>query len=138
MAFDQGSKNDIGTQPATADLSAKQYFCVAFDSSTGVSLVAAAGAKCDGILQNAPIAGQAAQVRTSGLSKAIAAEAITAGAEVESDANGKLVNAVKGTVSGSNVVGGNIVGTAVTACTNAGDIITINIAPRGTVATTAA
>lgn len=144
MAWDRGSANDIGTMLATADLSTKQYYGVYFDSSGGVSLCAAAGARCDGILQNAPAAGQVAIVRPMGPSKAVASAAITVGALVKVDSAGKFVTASKAvvdsTVSSATdpVIGSNVLGNALIAAAADGDIITVNINIQGAVPTTAA
>lgn len=55
---------------AGADLSAKQFYIVKIDTSTGkVVLTDSAGEKALGVLQNAPTAGQAALVRVFGVSK---------------------------------------------------------------------
>lgn len=76
---------------AAADLSAKQFFCVKISAANAVNLAAASTDAVIGILQNKPKSGAEAQVATGGLTKAHAGAAITAGAKVMSDANGKVI-----------------------------------------------
>lgn len=56
---------------AAASLASKQYYFVKLDSNGKVDAVAAAGVDHDGIVQNAPASGQAAEVMHSGISKVI-------------------------------------------------------------------
>lgn len=99
---------------AAADLSAKMYFAVLIDSNGKAALGGAGTGRF--ILQNTPEAGQAASVRVHGVSFGKAAAAIAKGAQVASDANGKLVTATAGTI---------VIGIALTAATADGDIITV-------------
>lgn len=62
-------KIDISKE-AGADLSAKQYYAVKRDASTGKIVLAGANEKALGILQNAPESGETAQVRIQGVSLA--------------------------------------------------------------------
>lgn len=77
------------TLAAGADLSAKQFLAVV--PTAGKAAVAGAGVKCLGVLQNKPTADQAATVVVHGITKAIAGAAITAGAQVEVNAQGEFI-----------------------------------------------
>lgn len=97
------------------DLSASQYCLVTVDDA-GLDLCGA-NAMPLGVLQNAPIAGEAGSVRLGGISKVVAGGTITKGQLLASDANGHVVayTALAGTItngtpdtiafSGSSVVG---------------------------------
>lgn len=81
------------TVPANADLSTKQFYAGQINGA-GLVVLAGAGARVDGLIQNKPSAqGQPTELATAGLSKGIAGGAINPGAEVASDANGKIVAA---------------------------------------------
>ncbi len=77
---------------AGEDLSAKQYFAVKVDPTTTKIVLAGANEKCLGILQNAPVAGDVAMVRISGVTKAKIDEAgtIIAGNFMTPTSAGKL------------------------------------------------
>ena len=82
------------------DLSAKQYRGVQVGGSDNyVKVASQAGIKCIGVLQNKPSSGNAARVRTHGVSKMVAGAAITRNDNIDVDANGYARTAV-----GSNVV----------------------------------
>ena len=99
------------TMIAEPDLSAKQYLVAIIGSATGKCMVSSqAGDQALGILQNKPQSGEAAKVRVVGISKALAAAAITAGAYLRAGATGFLV-------TGNS---GNVVGTALTDGTSGG------------------
>jgi hypothetical protein len=73
----------VGTLLAGADLSAKQYTFVVANSSSQVVSATAAGDVL-GVLQNAPVAGAAAQVMTGGVSKVLVGTGgVTAGHAVQ-------------------------------------------------------
>lgn len=84
-----------GCLVAAADLSTHQFKVVVISAAMTVNLAAVAG-KVYGLLQNKPIAGEAAEVTRLGVAKGMAGAAIAAGATVSSDANGKLRTAVTG------------------------------------------
>jgi Uncharacterized conserved protein (DUF2190) len=103
------SDNTAGdvTFKATADLSAKQYFLVALDTSNeGQMIIAnAQTAKAIGVLKDAPTAGDYGRVsllNRSGFNKARAASAINIGDYLTADSNGRLVTT---TTSGDLVIG---------------------------------
>ena len=100
------------TRPAGADLSAAQYLGVVLDTS-GRAVVAGAGDKILGVLQNDPDAvGKAASVMVHGQSKVVSGAAVTAGVELEVDAAGKFITLATGvsvgfaleTAAGANAI----------------------------------
>lgn len=109
------------SRTADADLSAKQYHWVK-DTSTGIALCSGATDRPAGILQNAPLQGEAAEVMRLGISKAIAGAAIAAAAQVGTDAAGKTGTKVAGTDT-TNYVGG----AAIEAATAGDQIITVTV-----------
>lgn len=80
---------------AGANLSTKQYYIVKRHTTENqVVLASAATDKILGVLQNDPLANEAAQVKTHstrGTGKVLAGGAITAGAYLTSDSNGKAI-----------------------------------------------
>ena len=128
MAYEISNYSVKVTLVAGADLSTKQYTFVKLDSSG--QAVAASGATDIpvGVLQNAPTAGQEAEVLIVGGTKIVAGAAIGEGALVGTSAAGKAVALVAGTDTTKYVVGtlltesaadGNIV-TAVVNCATPG------------------
>lgn len=82
---------------ANADLSSSQYLAVIVATNDfGVSLSTAATAPSHGILQNKPKAGQAADVRFLGVSKAVAGAAFTRGTALMVNGSGQLITATTG------------------------------------------
>lgn len=84
-----------GVLKAAADLSAKQFFAVKLDANGDVVL-SGDGDLSLGILQNAPILGEACEIEMDGISKTVAGAAVAIGAEVAANAAGKLITAVAG------------------------------------------
>jgi hypothetical protein len=128
MAYEFSNYSVKVTLVAGGDLSTKQYTFVKLDSAGAV--VAASGATDIpvGVLQNAPIAGQEAEVLIVGGTKIVAGAAIGEGALIGTSAAGKAVALVAGTDTTKYVVGtlltesaadGNIV-TAVVNCATPG------------------
>lgn len=78
-----------GTHKAAADLSGKQFYIVKLDSSSEIALCTATTDQPFGILQNKPLAGQAASVAVGGTSKCISGAALTIGQQIGSDSAGK-------------------------------------------------
>ena len=107
----------VGTRIADADLSAKQYYFVkiAADNKWGVCGDGELGL---GVLQNKPTAGLECEVVRSGISKVVAGDAVTEGAFVASDGNGKAVPATSGEY---------ILGVAYEAASADGDIIAVDL-----------
>jgi hypothetical protein len=126
MAYEFSNYSVKVTLVAGADLSAKQYTFVKVNSS-GEAIAAAAATDIPiGVLQNAPIAGQEAEVLVVGGTKVVAGAAIGDGAQLGTGSTGKAVALVAGTDTTKYVVGtlltesaadGNIV-TAVINCAN--------------------
>lgn len=128
MAYEISNYSVKVTLVAAADLSALQYTFVKLNSSGQVAAAAAATDIPIGVLQNAPTAGQEAEVLVVGGTKIVAGAAIGEGALVGTSAAGKAVALVAGTDTTKYVVGtlltesaadGNIV-TAVINCANPG------------------
>jgi len=113
--------NDL-TQTANADLSAAgtQYKIVKIVSLGKVDLTSAATDKPLGVLQNRPIAGQAAEVRVDGTTKCVCGAAVTAGQEIMSDASGRGITAT---------TTNEVVGIAVTSTANANELFDLLIRP---------
>jgi len=126
MAYEISNYSVKVTLVAGADLSAKQYTFVKVNSS-GEAIAAAAATDIPiGVLQNAPIAGQEAEVLVVGGTKIVASAAIADGAQIGTTSAGKAVALVAGTDTTKYVAGtiltesaadGNIV-TAVINCAN--------------------
>lgn len=76
------------TFTAGADLSAAQYHFVKLNADRQVILTAADTDKPQGILQNKPTSGQAAEVMVIGRTPLVSAEALAAGSSVNPDASG--------------------------------------------------
>jgi len=82
---------------AAADLSAKQFFAMQIDTAGKINLGDGGAAAPDvliGVLQNKPKAGEAGQVQSSGITKAVAGATVTAGADLTSDSTGRFVAAI--------------------------------------------
>lgn len=104
----------VRAETAGADLSAAQYLGVKFSSG---SIVLAGAQEAIGVLTNAPASGARADVAVTGVVKAVAAAAISAGAWVTSDANGKMV--------ATTTAGQKILGIAMDAAAADGDVIAV-------------
>jgi hypothetical protein len=110
---------------AATDLTGAQYKFVEFAPVTfpeGTIVAASNGANAIGVLQNAPKAGEEAEVVLVGITKVKAADAIIAGQPVTIIAAGSLVGA-SSLPSGTN---GYILGRALTSA-QAGEIATVAI-----------
>lgn len=111
MSFDNDGLNY--TLEASADLSASQFRGVVV--AAGGIAVAGVNANITGVLQDNPDAvGQAANVRSKGVSKARAGGVIARGARVGTDASGDFVTG-----------GATLVGTALSAASGAGSIFSV-------------
>ncbi len=75
---------------AAADFSAKQFYAVKIDAN-GAAALAGAGDNAVGIMQDNPASGTIGNVMTLGVSKAVYGGTVTAGDNLSSDANGKLI-----------------------------------------------
>ncbi|MEM1667190.1 MAG: DUF2190 family protein [Thermofilaceae archaeon] len=106
---------------AGEDLSTSQ-FCVVGLNARGEIVRAAHNAPAVGVLQDAPLAGQAGSVMTFGISKVKAAAAITVGQRLSAYTDGS--GAVAPATSGSFVIG-----IALESATAAGQVITALVFP---------
>lgn len=99
----QGYATDISLV-AAADLTTKQFYFVYIDSNGKAALVAGAGVKAIGVLQNKPDAGQVATVRIFGKTKVVQSASLTVGAAIAADSAGKAkaASAVTADASGSS------------------------------------
>lgn len=107
----------VGFVTAAADLSAGQFYCVLTTGAFTVNLQTSANGRVDGILQNKPKLGAAAELVVFGTSKAVAGAAIAAGAALGVDASGRVITWVSGTV----------IGHSWEAAGAAGDIISVHL-----------
>jgi len=128
MAYEISNYSVKVTLVAAADLSSLQYTFVKLNASGQAAAASAATDIPIGVLQNAPTAGQEAEVLVVGGTKIVAGAAIGEGALVGTSSTGKAVALVAGTDTTKFVVGtlltesaadGNIV-TAVINCANPG------------------
>lgn len=92
MAWEAPWADHPGPQ-AAADLSAKQYYAVYFNSAGKVALVATAGDPIHGVLQDKPESGKTATVLSQGVSKVLAGGTFAVGDPLTTDADGKFVKA---------------------------------------------
>ena len=89
----EGNLQIVPGLEAAGDLSTKQYLFGVVGSS-GVSAAAVSGEPVDGVIQDNPdTAGLAVSLAYSGVSKVVASGAITKGAKVQADTNGKATTA---------------------------------------------
>lgn len=93
----------IGVIQANADLSAKQFYAVEVIAATGsgltgsaIALPAATGNPVLGILQNAPLLGEAAEVMAEGISKGICGDTVSVGDVLMAQDTGKWIKATTG------------------------------------------
>lgn len=83
--------------PAAGDLSAGQFRFVNVDGNGRAALVASAGGRGVGVLQDDPAAiDRPACVAVAGRAKVVAGDTVTAGDNVQSDANGAAITAASG------------------------------------------
>lgn len=90
---------------AAADLSALQFTFVKLDTAGKAAAVAAATDIPCGVLQNAPVSGQPAEIMASGISKIVAGADLARGAQIGTDSSGRAVALVNGTDTTKYVVG---------------------------------
>jgi hypothetical protein len=122
MAFESIRHTWPGVE-AGADLSAGQFLAVVLNAS-GQAVLAGAGARVLGILQNKPdAAGKAATVSGPGATtKMVAGAAVALGADVTSNASGQAVTSASGNY---------IIGQCRTAAANSGELITVYVTQPG-------
>jgi hypothetical protein len=128
MAYEISNYSVKVTLVAAADLSAKQYQFVKLDSAGKAAVVAANTDRPIGVLQNAPLAGQEAEVLVVGGTKLVAGEAVTEGAVISTTSAGKADSIAVGSATTQYILG-----TALTEVAADGEILTavINCASSG-------
>jgi hypothetical protein len=90
MAYTENARSE--SYQSAGNLSGSQYRAVVMDASGRVGVIGVAGARPDGILQNAPLAaGQPAEVQRGGSAKWLAGGAFNIGDPVMSDNQGRCV-----------------------------------------------
>lgn len=142
MALEQPLFN-VGFMLAAADLRTKQYYFVKDDGNGGIVLCGA-GEAALGILQNAPNSGEVADVAVLGISKVVCSAALSAGAAIASDLNGKAKAAVAGKTDTSDagaaadaLLGSYVMGRLLRDVGGATELGTFLLQPVGAVPTTA-
>lgn len=119
--------------PASADLSANQFFFVTLNGS-GQLAVAGANVSCVGVLQDKPnAAGKVGEYRAFGVSKVKLNGTVTVNDKVASDASGKGVKATAASVSAGTpepLAGSYVMGTALKSGV-AGDLIPVLLTHAG-------
>jgi hypothetical protein len=126
MAYEISAYAVKVTLVAAADLSSKQYTFVTIDSDGKAAAASGATDSPIGVLQNAPTAGQEAEVLIVGGTKIVTGAGLDEGAKIGTGATGKAVvlavtdttKYVVGTMLTATAADGNI-GTAVINCANA-------------------
>ena len=94
---------------AAADFSALQYRFIVSDANGEAAIATSAADIVDGVTQDNPLAGSAASIMTSGVSKITLGATLTAGNLVNSDATGRAAAATTGEqVAGRLLVGGAV------------------------------
>jgi hypothetical protein len=128
MAYEISNYSVKVTLVAAADLSAKQYHFVKLDSAGKAAEIAANTDRAIGVLQNAPLAGQEAEVLVVGGTKLVAGEALAEGAVLSTTSAGKADSIAVGTATTQYILG-----TALTEVANDGEIVTavVNCASAG-------
>lgn len=112
------------TREAAGDLSGSLFKFVKQAGAT-VTAVAAATDVALGVLQNKPdAAGKASAVMIDGISRVVAAEALSAGVDVYLSADGSVT---------ATVQVGNSVGTTQDSCSGAGKLVSVLLKPLGSV-----
>ena len=122
MATDMQLVSDV-TFEAAADLSTKQFHFVKLTAANTVGAIAADTDVPVGILQNKPsAAGRPAVVRMFGISKASADAGISVGALIGTSADGQAITRTVSTDAAKYVLG-----VALTACSNASEIVEVSL-----------
>lgn len=103
MAYE--AVQQLYSAPAAADLSAKQFYAVEFDTNGNIAL-ATAGKNMDGVLQNKPTSGQAAEIALDGISKVTLSGTVTAGQLLQVDSGSTFTVLSGGTAVAKALEGG--------------------------------
>ena len=105
MAYEFSNYSVKVTLVAAADLSTKQYTFVKLDANGAAVSASSATDIPIGVLQNAPISGQEAEVLIVGGTKIVAGAALNEGAQIGTSTAGKAVALVAGTDTTKYVLG---------------------------------
>ena len=89
---------DTRTFVAGEDLSSAQFKFVTLEADGQIDLADAAGERALGVLLNKPTSGKAATVAMTGKVMVEVGAAVTAGDEIQTDANGDAITAAAGDV----------------------------------------
>ena len=116
MAYNTISQMDFGQAIASEDLTGKLYF-LGVQAGETVGVNTTAGGAANVVIHTDSPSGIAVRTVFKGITKAVAGAAFAAGADLASDAAGKVVTAGTGDV---------VVGKAITAAGEANEVITIN------------
>jgi hypothetical protein len=121
QAYEVAPGQDIGTLTAENDLSEKQYYCVEVTGDNQVDVCDNVADRPIGILQNKPVAGEAATVRVQGVSKAVAGGAIAAGSTCGPDSDGQVIAVTADAKT--------VIGIALNGAGAAGDVFSLLVTP---------
>lgn len=114
MAYDMTTFNV--TRPAGADLTTVQYHCVKQTNTGAVVPCSVIGERVFGIVLNDPRMNETATVAVQGVMKVMAGAAISIGAEVMTNASGRVITATADK---------RTIGEAMTAATANGEYVTV-------------
>lgn len=89
MAFNMRDAESVPGLVTATDLSAKQYYAVKISAAKTVAIASTGDGI--GVLQNAPVAGRAAEVCVEGVFMGLLGGTVAAGDRLTSDSAGKLV-----------------------------------------------
>lgn len=124
MAYENNVGQDVSF-PAAADMTGKQFFLAALNSSSQAA-VAGANVSCVGVIQSEPsAAGRAVSIRAFGISKVKLGGTVTVNDKIASDANGKGVKATAASVSAGTpepLAGSYVIGIALASGVSGDDI----------------
>lgn len=116
-----GPQETVTGFAAAADLSGKQYHFVRASAANACNQSSlASDTAVLGVLQNNPQSGQAATIAQQGLSKVVAGGSITVNALVTTNGSGRAAAAVSGDM---------VMGRALEAAANDGEVITVALQP---------
>lgn len=122
MAYEFSNYSVKVTLVAAADLSAKQYHFVKIDTNGKAAVVAADTDRPVGVLQNAPDAGEEAEVLIVGGTKLVASTTVDEGAILGTTSTGRAVTRVVSSDSTKYILG-----TAITSAGADGVVLTAAI-----------
>ena len=127
MAYEISPNTLKITLVAGADLSAAQYKFVKLDGSGNAVVCSAITDRAIGVLQNAPLSGQEAEITVSGGTKVVAGGTVAIGGTLSTSTGATAVSVVVGTATTTYIFGTALTGGA------SGEVITavVNCAAAG-------